>query len=462
MATRARRRGVAWGSVVAAVGLIAGAATATAAATATPSPSPGPAGGERHTVTLVTGDRVVVAGDALLSVTPGPDRDGITFHRFSRDGRLHVVPRDVARPLAEGRLDLRLFDVTGLVEAGYDDARRDTVPLIITGAQPRSAGVQVTRALPAVGSVAARTAKSGTAAAFRALVDDPGVEKIWLDGMRKPLLDRSTTQIGAPTAWQAGYTGKGVKVAVVDSGVDQTNPDLAGQEIAQRDFTEDAEPVDLVGHGTHVAATVAGNGPKYRGVAPDARIIDAKVCSIDCMESWIVEGMQWAVDQGADVVNMSLGGTDTPDDDPLELAVEALSARSGALFVIAAGNSGGSGTLSSPASADAALAVGAVERDDSIADFSSRGPRVGDGAPRPDITAPGVDIVAAKSSTGQIGTPVDADHVALSGTSMATPHVAGAAAIVAQQHPDWTGAQIKAALMASAKNNPALTAFDQG
>ncbi|MEU4768896.1 S8 family serine peptidase [Actinosynnema sp. NPDC023794] len=440
-----------------AVGLAAGNATAVAS----PAPPPDRAGDDRHTVTLITGDRVVVAGTTLLTVTPGPDRGGITFHRFLRDGRLHVIPRDVARPLADGKLDLRLFDVTGLVDAGYDDARRDTVPLIITGDQPRTGGVQVTRALPTIGSVAARTAKSEAAAAFRGLVDDPGVKKIWLDGIRKPSLDRSVAQIGAPTAWQAGYTGKGVKVAVLDSGVDQTHPDLVGREVVERNFTEDPDNSDLIGHGTHVAATVAAGG-KYRGVAPDAQILDGKVCSLNCFESWIVDGMQWAADQGADVINMSLGGTDTPDVDPLEQAVETLSARTGALFVVAAGNSGRPETLSSPASADAALAVGAVERDDGIADFSSRGPRVGDGAPRPDITAPGVDIVAAKSSTGRIGTPVGDGHVALSGTSMATPHVAGAAALIAQQHPDWTGAQIKAALMASAKNNPALTAFDQG
>ncbi|WP_158842749.1 S8 family serine peptidase [Saccharothrix deserti] len=403
---------------------------------------------------------MVVKGDSLVSVTPGRDRDNITFHRFQRNGHVHVIPRDAARPLAEGKLDPRLFDVTGLVDAGYDDAGRDNVPLIITGAQTRDS-VRITRALPAVGAVAAQVAKSESA--YQSLVDDPGVKKIWLDGVRRPTLDRSVAQIGAPTAWQAGYTGQGVKVAVLDTGVDQGHPDLVGRELAERNFTDDPDTTDLVGHGTHVAATVASSGGEYRGVAPDAQLLDGKVCSLDaCLESWILDGMQWAADQGADVVNMSLGGVDTEDVDPLEQAVETLSAQTGTLFVIAAGNSGGSETLNSPASADAALAVGAVERDDSIADFSSRGPRIGDGAPRPDVTAPGVDIVAAKSGTGQIGTPVGEQHVAISGTSMATPHVAGAAALIAQRHPDWTGAQIKAALMASAKNNPALTAFDQG
>ncbi|MGM1059923.1 S8 family serine peptidase [Saccharothrix sp. Mg75] len=444
-----------WGAALAVVALVAGGAST---ATAAPPPLPPPLAGDApsdhrtHAVTLVTGDRVVVAGDRVLSVTPGPGREHLSFHRFRRDGHLHVVPRDAAAPLAADRLDPRLFDVTGLVAAGYDDARRDTVPLIVTGSS--APGARVTRPLAALGAVAAEAPKS--AAALPALLADPGVVKVWLDGKRRTSLDRSTAQVGAPTAWAAGYTGAGTRVAVVDSGVDQDHPDLAGKQVAERNFTEDPDVTDLVGHGTHVASTIASGRAPYRGVAPDAGIIDAKVCSVsDCRESWIAEGMAWAVEQGADVVNMSLGGTDSPGLDPLEEAVDALSASSGALFVISAGNSGRPGTIGSPGSADAALTVGAVDRDDTIAPFSSRGPRVGDGAPKPDVTAPGVGIVAAEANSG-------GDHFAASGTSMSSPHVAGAAALIAQQHPDWDGERIKAALMATAKPNPALTAFDQG
>ncbi|MFB9600869.1 S8 family serine peptidase [Saccharothrix longispora] len=462
---RTRTRGAAWGAAVLAVGLTAGPATGVAGAAPERS-SPGTRG-TGFSVTLITGDRVVVTGDGARSVQAGPGRANTAFTTFERDGHLHVVPNDALGALAGGRLDPRLFDVTGLRDAGYDDARRDTLPLVVTragDARPRAAaGVHVTRDLPAAGAVAAQAVKAEAATAYRALVDDPAVRKVWLDGVRKQDLDRSTAQIGAPAAWEAGYTGAGVKVAVLDGGVDGDHPDLAGSEVAERNFTGDPDATDLDGHGTHVAATVAGSGPRYRGVAPDAQILDGKVCSQGgCAESWILDGMQWAVEEGADVVNLSLGGTDGPEVDPLEEAVGALSASSGALFVIAAGNSGRPGSVGSPGSAEAALTVGAVERDDDIASFSSRGPRVGDGGVKPDITAPGVDVVAAKAARGVIGTPVGDGHVALSGTSMATPHVAGAAALLAQQHPDWTGARIKAALMASAEANPELTAFDQG
>ncbi|WP_229796423.1 S8 family serine peptidase [Saccharothrix coeruleofusca] len=436
------------------------------AAPATPAAAAEEQATRSYSVTLVTGDRVLLNGDRVVSITGGAGREKTAFRTFQRDGRTHVLPLDAIRPLAEGRLDLRLFDVTGLVEAGYDDARRDDVPLLVTRSDARSpelSGLRMTRELPAVGAFAATTSKATAAATWPSLLADAGVAKVWLDGVRHPVLDRSTAQIGAPTAWEAGYTGRGVKVAVIDSGVDGAHPDLVGREIAEANFSDEPDNTDTVGHGTHVAAIVASAGAQYRGVAPEAQLLDAKVCGLRaCQESGIIAGMQWAAEQGADVANISLGGTDTPGTDPLEKALNTLSAQYGVVFVVSAGNSGRAESVGSPGSADAALTVGAVDRDDSIAPFSSRGPRVGDGAVKPDITAPGVDIVAAKSSTGVIGTPVGERHVAVSGTSMSAPHVAGAAALLAQQHPDWTGAQLKAALMASAKHNPALTVLDQG
>ncbi len=163
------------------------------------------------------------------------------------------------------------------------------------------------------------------------------------------------------------------------------------------------------------------------------------------------------------MINLSLGGTDGPEIDPLEEAVNTLTAQTGTLFVIAAGNEGDDDhSVGSPGSADAALTVGAVDRNDELAGFSSRGPRVGDDGIKPDLTAPGVEIVAARAAGTYMGEPVGDHYVSASGTSMATPHVAGAAALLAQQHPDWTAERLKATLIASAKPNPALTAYQQG
>ncbi|HEX6354610.1 S8 family serine peptidase [Actinophytocola sp.] len=415
-----------------------------------------------RTVTLVTGDQVVLHGGVAREVRPGPGREGMRFSVHKAAGHLYVIPADALRAVASGRVDRRVFDLTTLTEFGYD--RRDTVPLIVTG--PSATRVANTgRALPSIDGYAFDAAKGS---AWRTVTASRGISRIWLDGKRKAVLDHSVPQIGAPAAWQAGYTGAGVTVAVIDTGVDQTHPDLADREIAEENFSGADDNVDHFGHGTHVASIVAGTGAKsggkYRGVAAGASILDAKVLDDSGfgLDSWIIAGMEWAAKEGADIANLSLGGTDTPGIDPLEAAVNSLSAEYGTLFVIAAGNSFRDGTIGSPGSADAALTVGAVDRDDNLAVFSSRGPRVGDGAIKPDVTAPGVDIVAALHSDGTIGEEVEPGYTALSGTSMATPHVAGAAALLAQQHPDYTGAQLKAVLSASTKPHPDLTAFQQG
>ena len=159
--------------------------------------------------------------------------------------------------------------------------------------------------------------------------------------------------------------------------------------------------------------------------------------------------MEWAVAQHADVVSMSLGGDTGDGTDPLEQAVDDLSASSPTLFVIAAGNNGDRpGTVTSPGAAYAALTVGAVDSTDTMAFFSSRGPRL-DGTVKPEVVAPGVDIVAARAAGTSLGTPVDDFYTTLSGTSMATPHVAAVAAILKQEHPGWDGERLKAAIVGS-------------
>ncbi|MBO4206096.1 S8 family serine peptidase [Micromonospora echinofusca] len=436
------------------------------------------------TVTLLTGDRVTLTAGGAVSVRPGAGRAHLRFLVTRADGHVRVVPQDAVALLRTGRVDQRLFDVTELVESGYDDARRDTLPLLLTyrpGADRRTvaatAGTRITRDLPAIGGVAATASKDRAATVWAGLtttrsgarVDTAGgVDRIWLDGRRRINLDHSVAQIGAPAAHAAGLTGRGVTVAVLDTGVDGAHPDLTGRIADSRNFSDVPEEGDTVGHGTHVASTIVGSGAasggKYRGVAPDATLVSGKVCeSFGCSESAILAGMHWAAtDKRATVVNLSLGGRDTPETDPLEEAVETLTAQTGALFVIAAGNDGSDGSVGSPSTADAALSVGAVDRSDRLADFSSRGPRVGDDAIKPDITAPGVDIVAARGAGTQLGDPVGEQYVTLSGTSMATPHVAGAAALLAQQHPDWRAGRLKATLMASAKPHPGQTAYQQG
>ncbi|GLZ29467.1 serine protease [Lentzea sp. NBRC 105346] len=412
------RRGLALSAVV--VTLVGAAATPQATADQSPPPT-------TKSVTLISGDRVLVQGEEI-TIIPGPGRDDQVFRRAIKNGHITVTPQDAVPLIQQGKLDKRLFDVTTLINQHRDDASRDTVPLIVEN-RGRSS---ISKRSPRWDEIKRTTGK------------------IWLDGEKKLVDAESHAQIGAPQAWQRGLTGKGVTVAVLDGGYDPTHPDLQGKVVEAKDFTQRGVK-DTYGHGTHVAGTIAGQG-SYGGTAPDAKLLIGKVCGDEtCEDSAILEAMEWAAPK-AKIVNLSLGGEATDGTDPISLAVNRLTEQYGTLFVIAAGNEGGAMTVGTPAAADAALAVGSVSKKDALSRFSSRGPRVNDMAVKPEIVAPGEAIGAARAKDTSMGTPINDLYTRASGTSMATPHVAGAAAVLAQQHPEWRAPQLKAALMSSAKD----------
>ncbi|MER5436787.1 S8 family serine peptidase [Streptomyces sp. NPDC002588] len=420
-------------------------------------------------VTLVTGDVVTVTtfkGDTppAVQVHPNGPSHGLAVIQNSETGT-YVIPQAARQAMIDDAVDPELFDVERLVAEGYDDASTKVLPLVLdnsegSGAPKAAPQARITSDLRSINSRGVGVPKA-EAEAFWRRSDSTGerkalhVGKIWLDAKVKVDLAQSVPQIGAPALWKAGFDGRGVKVAVLDTGVDATHPDLAGRVSLQENFTNTADAVDHLGHGTHVAATIggsgAGNGAK--GVAPEADIISGKVLNNrgDGYLSEIIEGIEWAAAQHADIVNMSLGTSD-PDDGtgPLSVAVDRATAEHGILFVVAAGNSGWN-TIGSPASAQDALTVGALNRDGSRAGFSSTGPRIGDYGVKPEISAPGVGIVAARAKGTSLGNPVDELYTSMDGTSMASPHVAGAAALLKQAHPEWTWQQLKSALVGSAQ-----------
>ncbi len=488
-----------------------------AAATPTPEAASPTAIGPSRTLTLITGDQVIVTGDGQAGLTflPDPTRRPHGAFTSTRNGRLHIVPNDMLG-LVPRVLDWSLFDVQALaaqqdrlarlgrsgslrvITAGNSnstvgrqlsaastagnstslagiDARAQTLTL----AQARRVGASLVQAHRSVASAAASGPER-----MQQTLRQVAPSTMWLDravqlspeqrsGQAAASFpaasgwDTNLTQMGAPQAWQAKLTGKGTTIAVLDTGVDPNHPDLKGKVADSQTFAMmSADSGDHMGHGTHVAALAAGAGKvaptQRRGVAYEAKILNGKVLDDNGggFESDIMAGMQWAAQtKKASVVSMSLGGFVMFENDPMSVMVDRLTASTGSLFVVAAGNAG-QGTVGSPGMADQALTVGAVDARGALAPFSSYGRQYGPGI-KPEITAPGVDIISACTTTMQ-PEPCQGPFLSMSGTSMATPQVAGAAALVRQAHPSWTPAQVKAALVGTAVTNPDESVRMQG
>jgi subtilisin family serine protease len=300
----------------------------------------------------------------------------------------------------------------------------------------------------------ARVARESIAA-VRAL---PYVKAVHSDVKMEAHLVKSVPHIRAPQVWQDhGVRGRGVVIAVIDTGIDYTHRALGRgfgpgfKVIGGYDFVNgDADPKDDNGHGTHVAGIAAGNVAPVMGVAPEAMLLAYKVLDDqgDGNASIILAGIERAIDPDgngdtsdrADVINMSLGGPRLSDD-PLIDAIERATAA-GTVVSLSAGNSVYNGAIGSPGAAPSGITVAATADDDARAYFSSRGPVGGTWLAKPEVGAPGVDIVSAGLGSGT---------VSASGTSMAAPHVAGVAALILEKHPDWKPQDVKAAIVSTGR-----------
>ncbi len=317
------------------------------------------------------------------------------------------------------------------------------------------------------------------------------VKKVHPNKEIKLVLFDSVPQINADDVWQLDasgnncsasgnpcLTGEGMKIAIIDSGIDYTHPDLGGcfgpgcKVEGGYDFINyDSDPMDDQGHGTHCAGIAAGDGNTnngsmigIKGVAPKAKLYAYKVISKygTGTSSSIIAGIDRAVDPNndgdfsdkVDVISLSLGGWGYPDDAE-SMAVDN-AVNNDVVVVVAAGNDGPAPeTIDSPGCAREALTVGAINKYDKVASFSGRGPVIWGEETfiKPDIVAPGVRICSAWHE--QMWSNLncfDSMHIAVSGTSMATPHVAGAAALVRQAKPSLSAKEIKSLIETSAED----------
>ena len=334
--------------------------------------------------------------------------------------------------------------------------------------------------------------------ALPALEADSHVVSIGLDHPLRALDEITDAATNVPSAWNAGYNGAGIGVAVIDSGINDSHPDLwnsnesRSRVVYHQDFTgtpttnSSGAQYDLYGHGTHVAGIIGGNGylsgGSYIGVAPAVTLVDLRALDFngDGSDSTVIAAIQKAIalqnKYNIQVINLSLGRGIAVSyaQDPLCQAVES-AWKAGIVVVVAAGNYGrlsvdgsdGYGTITAPGNDPFVLTVGAMNSTGSSAQsaeimttYTSKGPTTYDHVVKPDIMAPGNDIVslAAPGATleadypdqlvnGNNGQP---DYFTLSGTSMATPVVSGAVALLLQQNSNLTPDQLKARLMQSA------------
>lgn len=279
--------------------------------------------------------------------------------------------------------------------------------------------------------------------------NDPDYSQLW--GMEK---------IQAPFAWDTTKGSGSIVVAVIDSGVDSAHPDLSANMVSGYDFANnDSNPADDMGHGTHVAGTIGAVGNNSVGVAGvnwNVKMMPLKVCNPGCATTATVQAIQYATDNGAKVINMSLGGRAPCRSGSQYDAAISYAISKGVLVVVAAGNGhpvtkvAEDASLYSPASCNGVLAVGASTQSDSRASFSNFGSIVG-------IAAPGV----ATYSTWPLNpiSTLDSRHpcynrttyCAIQGTSMASPHVAGAGALIMASNPNLSATQVKNCLIQGAE-----------
>ena len=369
-----------------------------------------------------------------------------------RRGVVVILPDDYERTT--------LPDVEGVFGHMHLDVMSDVSRLEAPRAGAPEAGV---RTLRRVGVVVADAERSEEVAKYysevpgAAVLEDRRVRAYpsVVDAVAVALGD-SPTETWARTALNLGgcrWTGRGAKVAVLDSGYASAHPDFAGRPVATAVFNGAPSPGDLYGHGTHCLGLVGGpavpsRGPRY-GVAPNASLYVGKVLGDDG-QGWISDvltGLNWALAQGCDVVSLALGWQ---DDDPAQVAgFETVASRAltrGCLIVAAAGNESARPALVSPvsfpASAPSVLAVAALDTDLSVDIRSNRGSA---GGPQIDLAAPG----AAMWSTWPQATYQTAD-----GTSMATSFVAGVAALWKESSPSLGGRSLWAAMTAASAKLP--------
>lgn len=396
-----------------------------------------------------------------------------------------------------------------------DSGKEKEIPVIV---------IARSRDMPDLGDLKVRyryhlikgVAGDASPSAIKRLTVSDAIKGVYLDGVThvaEPDLDGPDNgtvipadKINAKPLWAKGIDGRGVTVAILDSGIDENHPDLAGKVVGEKNFVEgETTTDDLLGHGTLVSGIIAGSGAasggKYKGVAPGASLLNVKVIdkSGNGKISDIIAGMEWALDNNAKVLSLSLGGMNLGETNPPVTMAADNAVDAGAVVCVAAGNrnntqsqgltgastlvetkskgtpidlgkfdisqtNGGSGDvlllllfvplapglIDSPGDGIKVITTGASDFFDHIASFSGSGP-TRDGRTQPSVVGPGVNVVSTVPPGLEHPSYIDIYYARASGTSLSTPVAAGLAALLLQADPSLTPAGVKAAMILGAK-----------
>ncbi|WP_458205807.1 S8 family serine peptidase [Haladaptatus sp. NG-SE-30] len=428
-------------------------------------------------VTLITGQTVqVVERDDRTTYRVDAD---VPMHRISGPDGTYIYPDGVDFQ----RFDPALFNVELLVAQNLTDGETDSIPVIASVQEDQqryttdtvstldsTSSLSVTHSLHSIDASAASISKANSAQAYEQLARNDDIESVSLDVKVRPALEDTGDIVNATGARQQyGVSGEGVTVAVLDTGIDNSHPDIDDAVVMEQDFTPEGTTDDTYGHGTHVAGIIAGDGTAssgtYVGMAPDTELMDLRVCMNDgCYSSDVINAMEYAVDNNADLISMSLGGTpyETRANDRYADAV-AYAESHDVPIVASAGNDGPNyRTIGTPAFHEHVIAVGASDGNGGITSFSSRGPTPYGSFVKPDIVAPGYKVASARADGTSMGSPINDFYTRTSGTSMSAPVVSGVVALMLDNDSTLSSDRIKDTLVSSADPLEPQDVYTQG